>query len=154
MLNLLQEDLWTIVATKQEIKGAIGDLAEVSEQAIETAVNTKAGEIMDYIDTQLSNVTSFEPEIQQTVPDPSEAEEGKIYFVPVDPDDPDNHDHYEYIKVGDKMELIGGTAINSDDYVAKDNIGDLIDNDTLTLDADGKITVVHAGSDALDDLFP
>lgn len=154
MINLLQQDLWTIVATKQEIKGAIGDLSKISEEAIEQAVNDKAGEIMDYIDTQLADVTSFDPVIQQTVPDPADAQEGKIYFVPVDPSDPDNHDHYEYIKINDQMELIGGTAINADDYIAKDNVGDLIDNDTLTLDSNGKIAVVHAGTDVLDDLFP
>ena len=127
MLNLLEQDLWSLAVTRHEVKNAVGDMVEVSEEVVEEAVGNKIQEAKDYIDEELSKINSFDVEKEETLPEPEEAKENTIYFVPKDPSDPDNHEHYEYILVDGRWELIGdtGAGIGDDGTISSDDIDDL-----------------------------
>ena len=62
----------------------------------------------DYVATTLE----WKTEIVDTVPDPAEADNHTIYFVPIDPEDT-SKGYDEYIKVNDSlMEKMGSTDID------------------------------------------
>ena len=127
MLNLLEQDLWSLAMTRHEVKAAVGDMVEVSEEVVEEAVAEKIQEAKDYIDEEISKINTFDVEKEETLPEPEEAKPNTIYFVPKDPDDPNNHEHYEYILIDGNWELIGdtGSGISDDSTITSGDIDDL-----------------------------
>ena len=180
---LVGQDIFTLALERREIKNAIGDLSVECQAAIDQAVAESLQAAKDYIDDELSNVTSFELRVVDTLPPLDEAQPSTIYFVPKNSADPNNYEHWEYILVDGKWELIGNTEFNISDYLTKTEASDVyvtkedvrdyidqaayelkpatserlggvkIDTDSIDVQEDGKISVRTIEEPQITDLF-
>lgn len=116
-----------------------------------------------YTDTELSKILSFEIEIVEDLPDVPAAH--TLYLVPKSIVKPTNG-YYEYIYVQGKWEIIGDTEVDLSNYYTKEEVDQLIrenkyvlpaatattlggikiDNSTIQIDNDGKISLKEEGT--------
>lgn len=116
-----------------------------------------------YTDTELSKILSFEIEIVENLPETPDAH--TLYLVPKLVVKPTNG-YYEYIYVNNKWEIIGDTEIDLSNYYTKAEVDQLIadnryvlpaatantlggvkiDNSTIQIDENGKVSLKEEGT--------
>ena len=183
MQQLIGQDLFTLALERLEIRNAVTSVSSDCSAAIDAAVAESLAQAKAYIREELANVTSFNTKLVSVLPSIEDAESSTIYFVPKNAADPNNFDHWEYIKIGDRWELIGNTEFNIQDYLTKteasntyvtkqqvqeyintaayhlipateDTIGGvMVDTESIALSDEGKISILSIDESEVNDLF-
>ena len=169
--DLFGNDIFSLAVTRSTIRSHLGEVSVETEEAIEAAVERSLAKAKQHIQEQLSQMTSFETEIVNVLPDIAEAQTNVIYFVPKSLSDLSNTTYWEYMLVNGKWELIGDTQFDLSEYVTKDQLqeyisgatffpatadrlgGVKVDPESFNLEDDGKISITPISSEDIHSLF-
>lgn len=151
----------------------------LSKRYTDNAVISASQEVIDEAVQQAKKYTDsvattieWKKVIVDNLPPASEADEHTIYFVPASRK-PENDGYFEYMIVRGRWEVIGRTVVDMSDYYTKEEVeqyvldhtyilpiasttelgGIIIDESTIHIDNDGKISVLSIPSEEIHKLF-
>lgn len=147
-------------------------IENIEESAMDKAVTEAVTIAKKYTDQQAA-VGTWKIKFVDILPPIAEAESKTIYFVPLNAANEDSNYYYEYIEAEKQWELIGTTEFRPEDYVTKQEVVDyvnehqyilqpasnvslggiIVDEESIDVDANGKISVVPIGTNDIANLF-